>query len=344
LSTRNYELDLSRHERVMATAMHHAIGATPAPAHFDTLARNFAHDPKNTVAPAREKLVELGQQRNNSPQAERLFGQHLDGHLGLIVKLDRTAFPATPNGAVYQGTPKYVADGLVDMGADQSQNERYRYREQIVVNKEGIFKRFRPLIENVFSADYGEVDLQKRKLRMALLLARGVWAGMRYDYDFDKSNSPRIKGGKLKLGDLSEGVCRHQALVFQSLAQVAGLETRLMKCDMNGVRHAANMIRLNNQWHIIDATNPDRIRDRATGTVQWRPGIYPIDRPPRVGEVRRYPVQSQFTNQRHAYTVHNDEMFWHIDDLSDPRTNHRRTRTGDTRHQYRQTGRLGVDN
>jgi hypothetical protein len=110
---------------------------------------------------------------------------------------------------------------------------------------------------------------------------------------------------------MDEGICRHQGLVFQTLLQAAGLKSRLLKCHVDGGRHVANTLRLDDQWYIFDATIPDYETD-SRGAKLWSPGAYKIDRPPLADEKKRYEVKARFSGQEHTYIAH-DDMFWHID-------------------------------
>jgi len=56
--------------------------------------------------------------------------------------------------------------------------------------------------------------------------------------------------------------CRHHALYTQVILQALGITSRLFKCDAEIGRgvfepHAANLVRVNSKWYILDATNPD---------------------------------------------------------------------------------------
>jgi hypothetical protein len=55
--------------------------------------------------------------------------------------------------------------------------------------------------------------------------------------------------------DGPKAVCRHQALYTQVLLQAFGMTSRLLKCYLGGGAHAANLVRINYQWHILDTTN-----------------------------------------------------------------------------------------
>jgi len=56
-------------------------------------------------------------------------------------------------------------------------------------------------------------------------------------------------------------VCRHQALYVQVLLQSLGLTSQLLKCNLDGYSHVANLLRIDNKWHVLDVTNPEKGED-----------------------------------------------------------------------------------
>lgn len=60
-------------------------------------------------------------------------------------------------------------------------------------------------------------------------------------------------------------VCRHHALVTQTLLQAFGIESRLMKSNVTFDQkkepalepHANNLVRIGNKWYLLDATAPE---------------------------------------------------------------------------------------
>lgn len=102
------------------------------------------------------------------------------------------------------------------------------------------------------------------KLAIIKAIASSVYSTMQYDYE-EKGvahvNAGRVIGLHETFEDkLAE--CRHHALYTQVLLQACGITSRLLKCDVdfgNGQlgAHAANIVRVNSKWYLLDATNPD---------------------------------------------------------------------------------------
>jgi len=100
-------------------------------------------------------------------------------------------------------------------------------------------------------------------------------AGFVYDkmpYDYDQKIAYRAQGRSMNLEDVMKdhmSVCRHHALFTQVILQSFGITSRLLKCTMrtpgtSDIPHAANLVRINSIWHLVDTTNPDR---ESTGKI-----------------------------------------------------------------------------
>lgn len=279
---------------------------------FAKLVEKFARNQKDTLAPAREVLFVVGSKNGQEIGGRPLnIDRFIDAYFNLMLRLDHAAFPPTEQ-YVRRGVVDYVPDGFVDMGGDSEINPVHRYREMIVVDKKNILDKYKYVLKEIFTSEaFAEQPLQQRKKAMALKLGREIYRTMRYQ---DKD----LGGGKRNLSEIDEAVCRHHALAFQVLGQAAGLKVRIFKnyLSFNGgasERHAANFIRLDNQWYIFDVTNPER--EKTQRGDRWAPALYEIDRPPCENERKVWQVSNRFSSSWRNYISH-DGMYWHIDKLT----------------------------
>lgn len=322
---------LSVQENTLATAMLHKMGnATVRYAlrngnryldhqpvseqGFSQLVTEFHRDPKDSLAWARESLMAISQDdRLTEKQKSDRLDRYLDAYTELTLKLDHEAFP--PSDTIQTGVPDYIPDGFVDMGGKDSMDHTARTREMVKVDKGAVLEKYKPLLKDVFSHDYeGQSSTQKKKAMVAKL----YW-GVYREINYNKDHAEKMRG-VVNLGSVSEGVCRHIALTFQVLAQAAGLTSKLLKCDMvldqgrgNVIagRHAANVVRINHEWYLVDPTNPDYIM-KTDGSAEGRLGAVPIERPPREGERLIYEGVRRHSGQKYKYTTGN-EAYWFID-------------------------------
>lgn len=329
-TTLAHEAPLSLQESALATAMAHHIGdatvrfamsANGTRYHdvslmntdeFGVLVRQFQTDPKEALAWGRESLLAINQDdRLNSAERKNRLSRYLDAYSDLTIRLDHEAFPPTASGEVREGVPEYIPDGFVDMGGNKSANTLTRTREMIVVNKQSILEKYKPVLMDIFSRDYSQDTSDSKKAKMTAALAEAVYYRLPYDY-----SQKDLGGGRVDLGDMADGVCRHQALTFQVLAQAAGLTSRVVKnymtsSDGRSEKHAANMVRINNKWFLFDVTNPDTIEKN--NQKFWRPGVIPIDRPPQSRERRTYSGTYKHSGVSYQWAAH-DNMYWMIDE------------------------------
>jgi hypothetical protein len=319
---------LTLQENALAAAMVHHIGDTTlhyslrdgkryhevpevTDAEILKLIPEFAVDPKESLAWVREALMRIAfDERLTGAEKDERLDRYLDAYIGLTVKLDHAAFPPTPEGIVAFGVPDYIPDGFVDMGGERSRDVDRRHREMIKVDKKALLDKYKPLLKELFSYDFEDDPLDVKKRKMFNFVAQVVYSEIPYTNAYESSS-----GDVVNLHEMDEGICRHQALVFQVLAQAAGLKSRLLKCHMsnNGdqfKRHAANMGRVDDQWYIIDASSPDYAweNDRKV----WRVGSLIVDGPPRPGETRTYEGVLKNSHNRRTYKAH-DDMYWYVD-------------------------------
>ncbi len=277
------------------------------------LASSFSVEPKDRLAYARESLFAINRDARLSPPERRSrIGRYLDAYSDLTLRLDHMAFPLTPSGTVRSGVPDYIPDGFVDMGRERTLNVLNRDREQIVVDKREILTKYRPLLLEIFQTDYSRMTLEQKKTHMAMKIGARIWTNMTDEQKLAQAggSSPDIDlgGGTVRLSRLSEGVCRHQSLVFQVLAQAVGIKSILVKGKLNGEHHAANMIRIEDKWYICDVANPTYTHVRPDGTKNIRPFIHPVDGPPPPHGEKRYVVSRLAPNDM-QYSILS-EMYW----------------------------------
>lgn len=282
---------------------------------FNELVTAFEREPKESLAWARESLFAVpGDERLTPKQRERHLGRYIDAYFDLTIKLDHAAFPPTIPGVVRSGVPDYIPDGFVDLGGDRNLQTQLRSREKIVVDKREMFDRYREVVLSAFQDTKQQFpnNNTRQKLHMIDMVAEAVYYQLPYGYTKDYRG-----GGNINLSELPTGVCRHQALTTQVLLQAVGVTSRLIKCDARFndnrgfERHAANLVRVNSQWALVDSTNPEY--EQVRGRKILRPSHYEISEPPTPSEPRKnYDVVSNYADGRRQYRVHQDDMFWVI--------------------------------
>ncbi len=176
----------------------------------------------------------------------------VDAYIDLVVQLDNACLP--PCDDVMSGVPAYIPDGLSDMGKDPSLGPD-RDRERIRIRKRQLYELHRPFIDKIFTSKLSKADI-------VLETAKYIHGSRTYT----RNAQAAIPGGEegmsiciAAMGKKKVGVCRHDALHFQVLMQLFGIECRLVKCILNRPDgwHAVNLIRMDGKWYLIDVTNPD---------------------------------------------------------------------------------------
>lgn len=235
------------------------------PENWQALITKFKTNPKETLAMGRYNLYAILQDPKVFSRDERneRLGRYLEAFNGLQVKIDRSAYPPNPD-TIQEGVPPYVMDGLSDLGQDKDPDPNNRSREKIRVDKERILKEAATMTTAIYKhlAD-NKIDQQSDEGKGYILEQVLRYVHDLMPYDHDGKITRQIKGGSILLHDVIKermAVCRHHALVTQVLLQSFGLTSRLLKC-MYGAYipepHAANLVRINNVWHLVDATNPN---------------------------------------------------------------------------------------
>ncbi len=280
----------------------------PSDATVGTLVGQFQSDPKQALGYMRQNLLSIGQDKNLTPAERRdRLGRYFDAYSALTIRLDHAAFAENDNGNVHQGIPDYIPDGFIDMGGEPSVTPSLRHgREQIKVDKAAVYSRYRDTLLEILGTDYPDTSDDRIKQRITRHLMKAVYYQLPYDHSPHDSESE--SEGVVNLHEMTEGVCRHQALTYQVLAQACGLTSHLVKCHMDGGRHATNATRINHQWYFIDVTNPD-YSTTADGARHWQPAAHKISGAPKAGE--RYKLTNPHSKITHTYTIRND-MYWRM--------------------------------
>jgi hypothetical protein len=215
----------------------------------------FKVDPTRVLALIRENMFMIMEDKKlGETQKRARLEEYVEDYFRLMIFLDKSAFPSTGN-HVYHGVPEYIPEGLSDMGGDPSIPASSRFgREKIKIRKEAIFDQSRRLFLDVYKSR----SMDKKGI--ILKIADWVFSNFPYDHynlgsSFGRDSIPldRFKGyPRQRLA-----VCRHHALYTQVLNQAFGITSRLLKCEMDKVPHAANLVRLDGIWHLLDVTNSD---------------------------------------------------------------------------------------
>lgn len=273
---------------------------------FNQLVDTFRDDPKESLAYARETLFALAGDRNlDKDTKDKMVDEYLDAYFDLTIRLDHAAFPETDR--VNRGVPEYIPDGYIDMGSNHVVDPAARSREQIWVDKRAIFADNKDALKHLLTEMPQDFDTTTRKQAIVKYLSQVVYAKLRTGSDFVDNPT----GDKIKLSEIQEGICRHQSMLFQVLTQAMGVQSRLVKCSLNGTRHVANTIRIDGNWYLMDVANPDYSK-RPDGNTEWSMGLVKVDAPPRLGEIKQYDVTFKKSGEKRLYTTH-DRSHWRIE-------------------------------
>lgn len=230
---------------------------------FPTLVQKFRDNPKDVLAQARLNLLSISRDNRLAKlEKQDRIKRYINSYVGLQVILDQLAFP--PDNVLRNFVPSYVPDNLTDMGQNPQLDPRVRSREKIRVDKSKIFYKAEKLFVNIFSQDYNGVSLERWKTYVIKRVAHFVHAEMPYNYKPQSRLSAFGRSVRMdEVYDQKLAQCRHHALMAQVLLQSFGITSRLLKCDVSFrdgdalSPHAANLVRINFKWHLLDTTNPD---------------------------------------------------------------------------------------
>ena len=250
----------------------------PSLVEYQRLIANFRNEPKQACAIVRQNLINIVRdEKLSEPDRKDRLNRYMEGYLELIPLLDNQAFPPDSRTTVHQGVPAYIPDGLSDMGGDHTIDERARKREKIRVVKSESYKKAMPdLVDAIWNLRNSEVDPGSDEAKE--YLAKHVLAVVKINMPYDHENHavmPRNRSvGLHEFVDTGSAVsvCRHIAMESQIRLQALGVQSRLLKCDLDGGAHVANLIRINYRWNIADPTNPEADPDNPTyGRVLIKP-------------------------------------------------------------------------
>lgn len=274
---------------------------------FNQLVGNFRDDPKESLAYARETLFAIAADKNvDETTKEEMVDEYLDSYFDLTIRMDRAAFPETDR--VHESVPDYVPDGYIDMGSSHVLNPAGRNnREQMWVDKRAIFADNKDALKHLVLNMPREANATIRKQAIVKFFAEMINGRLRPSGNYVDNPS----GDKTKLSEMEEGICRHQSMLFQVLTQAMGIQSRLVKCSLNGNQHVANTIRVDGQWYLVDVANPD-YGTLPDGKKQWNLGLVKIDAPHKVGENKQYDVTFPKSGEKRAY-ITNDRTYWRVE-------------------------------
>ena len=251
---------------------------------LESLRKQFEKDPKTPQAIARNNLIAIARDKRlgESERRQRLE-RYLLAYTDLIVKLDKSIFPETPDGAAPQeGVPEYLPDGLSDMGSDPSIDPRYRSREKIRIMKKEITSEMMPELLDMLmklgeSELYPEKGDHNERIKQYIVTYISSVVRNKLKYDF-KGEAKIPKGGSVRADEIFKGglgVCRHHAIYGQVLFQMMGITSRLLKCDVDfgdtKGPHGSGIVRINHKLYLIDITNPEKVPSKEQATVFLKP-------------------------------------------------------------------------
>ena len=229
---------------------------------WPTLVNKFKSDPKDAIATARLNIFSIQQDTQLSePDRTARIERYVRAFLDLQIKLDIAAFPNVdvPQG----GVPAYIPHDLIDMGSDRGQDPKRRSREMLHVDKRRMFAQTIKNIIKYFGTPNENSSSDASKLDVVKNVAALVYNAMPYD-NASAATYTASKGvvGVHEAFNERLALCRHHALYTQVMLQSLGITSRLFKCELDAGKgvfesHAANLVRINSKWHILDSTNPD---------------------------------------------------------------------------------------
>jgi|GEM_PF-2004623 len=217
------------------------------------LIQAFKGQPVLFQAYCRNNILRLATDpRLTKKERKEQVNDYIDAYIDMVIQLDHATHPV--NDEVQSGIPEYIPDGLSDMGSDDSLG--IRSRERIRVRKSHLYTQYREFIDKVLSNIM-------RPEGIITQAAQYIHAARKYELNPARRVIPAERYMTVALdamNDKNVGVCRQDALNFQVLMQLLGFESRLLKCtlSMHGRapgNHAANLVKIGNDWYLIDVTN-----------------------------------------------------------------------------------------
>lgn len=301
----------------------------PTVLEINGLIQNFRNDPKQAMGVMRRNLIEITRDKKmpEEERKERLM-RYLKKLIDVIVMLDQYAFPPDGPNVVHRGFPAYIPDGLSDLGKDPRVDAQERSREKIRVNKKRSYEiALSEMHDAIWSLAKSEnhPSSSEVKLWLAKNIMTNVYRRMPYNLALHPELRREGSEGKSIAIDAfttareAVSVCRHIAMETQLRFQLIGLESRLLKCSMDGVRHAANLLRVNTEWCLVDPTNPEMDPNtQNSGRVFIRP-VTADDRPNQVWELERYVLKNgKVEPEKVVYGAENETYYRVLDNRENP--------------------------
>lgn len=295
-----------------------------SPENYRDLVKDFTENPFRFQRRARDALFLISNDETLSErERDEKLSEYFDANVQLTLRLDRSAYPPDPQGVVHEGIPEYLPDGFINLGKQKDLDMQKRTREGILVDKYEFLHKFKDQILNVFKdPDVLQSDYIKRQKKIISYLAATVHTNMPYGRDEQGKPLNNYGKGPVGLSTIEDAVCRHHAMAFQILAQFFGIESRIFSnkvkfFNSNGSwsepgHHLANIVKLEEDYWIIDPTNPDKVRRRDNSGYDMQVGRIKIDKPPINREV--YMGKLPISNREREYTA-NNVYYWRIKDM-----------------------------
>ena len=205
----------------------------------------FSHEPINSLANIRNAIAGI-----DDPNLRK---EYIRASIALELTLDCALFP--PDNIARSGMPQYVMHGFYDFGS------KIDFRERLKADK---FKFAHHLVElKALALDYilsnSNGDSLENKKKLVSFLAKEVRKRVsdtfvRDEGEAKKHHEERTVVMNAYFEEDRQGVCRHNALILALFLQEFGIRNWLLKGHIIGSeRHAINAMRLDKQWHVVDA-------------------------------------------------------------------------------------------
>lgn len=303
---------------------------TPDVSEIRELVQHYRRDPKNALGFMRANLIEMARDKQVSEKERRgRLERYLRKTAEAVVMLDQYAFPPDGPNVVHEGFPAYIPDGLSDLGSNRNVNDPSRKREKIRVDKKISYEKAMPALidaiwalANATNVNAGDTSSSEVKMYLANHIMTNVHQSMPYDHSFENLPKGRRRHGQsMSLDEFvltaePVSVCRHIAMETQLRNQLLGLESRLLKCRIQGIPHATVLLRVNNQWYLTDPTSPEPDPSKPGSSRNYMRKIVFEDRADQEWYLDRYETSSQ--KKPAVYIARNSTYYRVMDNKKDP--------------------------
>lgn len=262
---------------------------------LDEAVASFKDDPFAAMAIVRRNLqnILIDERIMDEDETRQRLERYLRAALDLQSDLDHEIYPPD-EATIHEGVPTYVPDGFSDMGKDKAtRTSRRLMREKIRVNKKAVFTHTFYLLMNV-------IALCKTETGMAKMIADFIHQNVKFrENGKDSFRKSILLHSRIEKGI---GVCRHHALLGQTLLQALGIKSQILKCFLGGP-HACNLLEIDGKQYILDIT----IR-KTDGTVFLEEAtVGQVD----IGDGPQVTYSAGTGENNRTYLAHN-EMFYRI--------------------------------